>query len=164
MLRWFKRKKDMSSEPMGNPTPPRTEEVSTMSPLDRKFTFTATHVVKGTTITEGEAILFKASDPSLTSVLKYYRDDCLRRGAAEAQIEGINLLMQRVMAWQAANPELVKVADVDEGEEYDIVCAPNVPIEGEEVQADESTTADGEAEGDGPGAGGEGSDDGAGQS
>ena len=96
-----------------------------MEAIDRKFTIDATCREHGHVFTEADAVLFLAKDKALPATLKFYREWCQRIGADERQLLGIDLLIQRVEAWQAANPDRVKIPDVDLSTAGDAIIAPN---------------------------------------
>lgn len=94
--------------------------------IDRKFRFIGFNPSKPNKIvTEENAVLFLASDPAFLLMLPAYREMCIKLGAKENQIEGIDLLIQRVERFQLDNPRLVKAPDIDDGPEAAKVLAPN---------------------------------------
>lgn len=82
-------------------------------PIDRKFTFCATCCEHGHEHSHMDAMVFLAKDKALPATLAYYKVACEARGAKPEQIRGLELLIARVERYQAENPDLVKVADVD---------------------------------------------------
>ena len=82
-------------------------------PIDRKFTFCATCCEHGHEHSHMDSILFLAKDKAVPATLSFYRDECFRLGAKEEQLQGIDLLIERVLRFQSERPDLVKVADVD---------------------------------------------------
>jgi len=61
-------------------------------------------------------IVFVARDNALLATLQFYKDECARLGAKEAQLTAVDELIKRVEAWRIAHPERCKTADVDPGE------------------------------------------------
>lgn len=95
-------------------------------PIDRKFVIEATCQEHTHEYDEHHAVLFLAKDKALPATLQFYRAECERIGAAPAQLDGIDLLLGRVERYQAANPHVVKVPDVDTARGAHII-APNRP-------------------------------------
>ena len=93
--------------------------------IDRKFQISAIHSTKGTYHSERSSVLFLAKDKALPATLRFYRDECARLGSDERQLKGIGLLIERVENFQAVNPSVIKVADIDPGPEEIRVNAPN---------------------------------------
>jgi hypothetical protein len=92
--------------------------------IDRKFRIAALCREHDHAYNEGHAILLLAKDLAVPATLRFYRQECERIGAAPAQLQGIDLLIERVDRYQAANPHVLKVPDVDEDRGAHIV-APN---------------------------------------
>lgn len=82
-------------------------------PIDRKFTFFATCCEHQHLYSHMNGMVFLAKDKALPATLHFYRDECFRLGAQPEQLQGIDLLIERVMRFQAEHPDQVKVADVD---------------------------------------------------
>jgi len=80
--------------------------------IDRKFTFCATGTGKGTEHSHLDALVFLAQDKALPDTLMYYQNRCQELGATSEQLQGIALLIERVIRYQAEHPACVKVADV----------------------------------------------------
>lgn len=95
-------------------------------PVERKFAFAAIGLEHGTTHSQDCAVLFLAKDRAFPAVLRFYRNECERIGAGMAQLLGVDLLLERVERYQAANPQLVKVPDVDDGPAGAPIIAANV--------------------------------------
>lgn len=93
--------------------------------IDRKFTIEATCLEHRHRHTEHDAVLFLAKDQAFPTTLRFYRQECERLGAAPRQLLGIDLLIDRVERYQAAYPERIKVADIDETATGDAIVAPN---------------------------------------
>lgn len=96
-----------------------------MEAIDRKFKFTAISNNSGKKYTEKNAIVFLLKDALLPSMLDNYIALCAQRGADERQLRGVQLLKDRVLAWQRKNEKKVKLPDVAEGAEEKRVCKPN---------------------------------------
>ena len=82
-------------------------------PIDRKFTFCATCTEHDHEFGHLDAMVFLAKDKALPDTLRYYQNRCQDMGASAEQLQGIELLIQRVARYQAEHPDQVKVADVD---------------------------------------------------
>lgn len=93
-------------------------------PVDRKFTFLARSSESGKTYDEQDGVVFLAKDKAVGPTLRFYREECERIGASPAQLRGVDLLIERVDRYQAANPSVLKVADIDEEKGAHII-APN---------------------------------------
>jgi len=94
--------------------------------IDRKFRILATCCAHGHNYTEEDGVFFRAGDSAFNrNVLDAYKREAIKLGANQRQILGIELLIERVEKYKAANPALVKVPDVDEGAEEAIVNRPN---------------------------------------
>jgi len=99
-----------------------------MEPIDTKYIFRGFKAEGGpfvSMVTQNNAIVFKAGDLAFALTLPLYRNICSDLGAHERQLKAIDLLIERVKAYQKNNPELCKVPDVDAGEEEKRVCRPN---------------------------------------
>ena len=92
-------------------------------PVDRKFHFDA-FSRSGSVYNEDHAVVFLAKDLALRDTLEFYLQRCSSLGVAEDQLSGIRLLIERVVRYQVANPDLLKVPDVRRPQE-DAVVAPN---------------------------------------
>ena len=92
--------------------------------IDRKFEIQARCIEHDHVYDDRHAVLMLAKDLALPNTLRFYRSECLRLGAAENQLRGIDLLIERVDRYQAANPTVCKVPDVDDGR-GDHILAPN---------------------------------------
>lgn len=99
-----------------------------MEDLDRKFIFTATKTKDGVTVTQKEAIIFLAKDNLLIPTLTYYKELCIRSGASDEQVVGVDLLINRVLTWRNCNQDKLKYPDIGD-EEAEYVCKPNKPKE-----------------------------------
>lgn len=95
-----------------------------MEPLDRKFEIKA-RSVKGNFYTSYDAILFLAKDDALIPTLEFYKRECERLGAEQAQIKGLDLLIERVKTWRQRHPSALKIADVTPGNEEEILLKEN---------------------------------------
>lgn len=96
-----------------------------MEIIDRKYKITAVSLNSGKTYTEKHALLFKLSDALLPDLIDKYLELCHRNGVDVLQIEGLELLKERVLKWQRANIKLVKMPGVDPGKEEKRICKPN---------------------------------------
>lgn len=94
--------------------------------IDRKFIFSASCREHDHTYDENHAMVFTAKDAALVPMLRYYREHCERIGALPRQLIALDLLIERVIRYQAMNPERVKVPDVDDSDKAEHIVAPNV--------------------------------------
>ncbi len=81
--------------------------------IDRKFQIVARSIVSNNHYTEDNAVLFLAKDKAFLLTLPTYLEKCKEVGAAPEQIKAVELLIARVADYQAKNPGVVKVPDVD---------------------------------------------------
>lgn len=94
--------------------------------VDRKFKITATCHAHGHQYTEEDGVFFKAGDAAFNRrVMDTYKEEAMKLGAHARQIKGIELLTARIEKFKALHPEKVKVPDVDEGKESNLVNRPN---------------------------------------
>jgi len=84
--------------------------------LDSKVHGTLIHNKDGKEIPADEFIVFRPHDNAVLPMLDFYRQQCLRLGAAFDQIAAIDRLSYRVEIWRKLHPERCKVADVEPGE------------------------------------------------
>lgn len=87
-----------------------------MKAVDWKFRIDATALHNGKAYSELDSVLFLCKDVAVGPMLRFYRQECVRLGCAANQIEAIDLLIDRVAAWQRANPGLLKIADIEGNE------------------------------------------------
>lgn len=81
--------------------------------IDRKFEIRAICTEHHHVHTEMDSVLFLAKDRLLPATLAFYLAECIRAGVDPRQQLGVQLLLARVEAYQAAHPERVKLPDVD---------------------------------------------------
>jgi hypothetical protein len=81
-------------------------------PVDWKFSIKAIALHNGKRYTERESVLFLCKDLAVPAMLRFYRNECLNIGCRKNQLRAIDLLIKRVVDWQARHPELLKVADI----------------------------------------------------
>ncbi len=94
--------------------------------IDRKYRITATSEAHGEAYTEHHGVFFKAADAAFNrAVLDAYKREAMKLGAHSRQIHGIELLIERVQSYKDAHTALVKVPDIDEGNEEMFVNRPN---------------------------------------
>lgn len=79
--------------------------------IDRKYKILAINPVSGGIHTEEDAILFLAKDLALLPMLEAYVEECSLLGCEDTHIESLNLLIERVEAYQKTEP--TKVPDTD---------------------------------------------------
>jgi hypothetical protein len=93
--------------------------------IDRKFKFTAISNKSGRKYTEKNALVFLVKDSLLPNMLDKYIELCGQAQVDERQLKGMQLLKDRVMAYQRKYPHKVAKPDVDEGKEEKRVCRAN---------------------------------------
>jgi len=93
--------------------------------IDRKFKFTAISNKSGKKYTQNNAIVFLLKDSLLPNMLDNYIGLCGQAGVDQRQLRGVQLLKDRVLAWQRKNIKKVHMPDVEEGAEEKRVCKPN---------------------------------------
>jgi hypothetical protein len=96
-----------------------------MEVVDRKFKITAVSNKSKKKYTEKNAIVFLVKDALLPDMLNNYIGLCMQRGVDERQLKGMQLLKDRVLAYQRKYPNKVKLPDISEGVEEKRVCKPN---------------------------------------
>jgi hypothetical protein len=69
-----------------------------------------------TPIPPDEYIVFRVYDKALVSTLSHYLNECRALGADERHLEGVSQLLAKVLGWQNAHPDRMKVPDVESGE------------------------------------------------
>lgn len=75
-----------------------------MKTIDRKFKILAVNPVNGKVYDESNSLLLCAKDAAVPAALEAYRDKCIELGAGAVHVESINLLISRVMGFQAEMP------------------------------------------------------------
>jgi hypothetical protein len=73
-----------------------------MEKIDRKFRILAVNPVNGKIYDDSNSILLCAKDAAVPAALKAYRNECVQIGANPEHIESIDLLLERVLDFQAA--------------------------------------------------------------
>ncbi len=81
--------------------------------IDRKFKINATSISSGKSYDETTAVLFLARDKGFLKTLPHYLAACIEVGADEHQIRAVELMTERVAAYQRDHPGEAKVPDVD---------------------------------------------------
>ena len=79
--------------------------------VDMKFIFTGVNPCTKRIVTQDNALVFKASDNAIVETLRFYHDECRRKGCGDKQLEGVARMIQRVVRWRSENPGLCKIAD-----------------------------------------------------
>ena len=89
-----------------------TAKVCTIDPTEKN---TAIEVVKteaGKTIPHDEPLfLFRAKDQLSIAALMSYARRCKEAGCDDAQLNGINIAIERFRSWQGTNPSKVRIPD-----------------------------------------------------
>lgn len=90
-----------------------------MTSIDRKFLIHATSKISGNQYSQDDAVLFLAKDKAFLLTLPTYLEKCREVGAGPEQLVAVEMLIDRVKQYQADNPSVVKVPDVDPIKEAD---------------------------------------------
>lgn len=85
--------------------------------IDRKYKILAINPVSGGIHTEDDAIIFLAKDKALIPTLETYIEECELLGCEDSHLDGLNLLIERVEAYQ--RNVYSKVPDTDRPGEID---------------------------------------------
>jgi hypothetical protein len=70
----------------------------------------------GSKVPPDEFVVFLVHDKNFLKTLHFYREECRLSGCEQPQLEAVDALIERVVAWQAAHPERMKLADVEPNE------------------------------------------------
>lgn len=81
--------------------------------IDRKFKISATSIGSGNKYSDENAVLFLAKDIAFARALPEYLNQCIICGAGQDQITAVELLIDRVNAFQLENVGVAKIPDVD---------------------------------------------------
>ena len=84
--------------------------------LDGKFQGTITKNKNGEVVPPDEFMVFLAKDNAFPATLRFYRDECERKGAGLAQLQAVDEAIARLHQWRQANPHRLKTPDVEAGE------------------------------------------------
>ncbi len=84
--------------------------------LDGKFYGRIYREKNNVEVPSDQFIVFLAKDRALIPTLEFYRSECERVGCELPQLMAVNDLLCRVQAWQNANPNEMKIPDVEPGE------------------------------------------------
>ncbi|HBF42332.1 MAG TPA: hypothetical protein DDW42_01640 [Desulfobacteraceae bacterium] len=68
--------------------------------IDRKYKILAINPVSGGIHTEDDAILFLAKDLAVIPMLEAYIEECELLGCEDTHLDGLNILVERVMKYQ----------------------------------------------------------------
>lgn len=79
--------------------------------LDGKFYGDILKAKDGTHVPEDQWICFLAKDNAFAAILPLYLDKCIELGCDDEQIASLRRMIDRVSAWRAANPDLLKNPD-----------------------------------------------------
>ena len=85
--------------------------------IDRKYKILAINPVSGGIHTEDDAILFLAKDEAILPMLDAYLEECELLGCEDSHLTSLNLLVERVEAYQRNVTS--KVPDTDRPGEID---------------------------------------------
>lgn len=68
--------------------------------------------IDGTPIPDDEPlILFRGQDKLLVNLLEKYNELCKTAGSPQAQLDSLQVQIQKIKDWQTAHPERLKVPD-----------------------------------------------------
>jgi hypothetical protein len=84
--------------------------------LDGKFHGIIAKNKDGSVVPQDQWMCFLAKDNAVPATLAFYREECIRQGAAKEQVEAVEAMLLRVGAWRRAHPDLCKIPDVQAGE------------------------------------------------
>lgn len=84
--------------------------------LDAKFYGEIKKAKDDSVVPEDEWCVFLAKDNCLPSLLALYKQLLRDRKADQRQIDAVQRMLDRVIAWRKEHPERCKVPDVDETE------------------------------------------------
>jgi len=87
-----------------------------MIPLDAKVTGILHKTETGEFIPPDEYVVFRAHDKCFLETLLFYKAQCVLEGAEEEQLNAVDRLIQRVIDWQKAHPDRMKIPDAKPGE------------------------------------------------
>lgn len=82
-----------------------------MKKLDLKFYGQICKVKDDTLVPPDEWMCFLTKDNAFALTLPFYRAKCEELGADAEQLAAVDLTIERLNAWRAANPERLKVPD-----------------------------------------------------
>lgn len=82
-----------------------------LAKLDAKFSGVIFKVKDGSIVTDDQYMVFLAKDEAFFNTLKFYRDECIRLGADQEQIQSVNRGIDRLMTWRKENRDRLKVPD-----------------------------------------------------
>lgn len=84
--------------------------------FDKKFTGIIYKNKDGSIVPADQWMCFLIKDDAFPNTLRFYREECIKKGAAAAQVEAIDEAIKRMDLWRNQNPEKLKVPDIQEGE------------------------------------------------
>lgn len=85
-----------------------------MNVIDRKFKILAVNPCKkGSVYTENDGVFFAAKDEALPAALIAYRKQCEHIGCGQEHLESIDLLLRRVLDFQAERGAKVPDTETD---------------------------------------------------
>jgi ABC-type thiamine transport system substrate-binding protein len=90
--------------------------VEVIMKLDGKFHGVVIKNKNQQIVPQDQWVVFLAKDNAFPATLEFYQKECERLGASLEQIQAVQNMRDRVAAWRAANPQLLKVPDVEVGE------------------------------------------------
>lgn len=79
--------------------------------IDAKYTGFVRKFDNDEVVPDGEWILFRVKDRALPELLDAYWEICANLGSSPEHLAGIRALNSRVIEWQLAHPDQVKVPD-----------------------------------------------------
>lgn len=82
-----------------------------MQKLDAKFSGVIFKIKDGSIVPDDEYVVFLVKDNAFAATLPTYRENCIKMGADQEQIEAVDRMIERAQAWRRANPGRLKVPD-----------------------------------------------------
>ena len=79
--------------------------------LDAKFYGIIFKAKDGSVVPDDEWVAFLVKDNAFAEILPLYRNKCIELGCDQEQIQSINRMIDRVLAWRVANPDRLKNPD-----------------------------------------------------
>lgn len=67
-------------------------------------------------VPQDQWMCFLAKDNAVPAMLKFYLEECTRKGADESQVQAVRDMINRCNQWRAEHPDLCKIPDVEKNE------------------------------------------------
>lgn len=82
-----------------------------MEKLDAKFYGEIRKIKDDSVVPDDEYVVFLAKDNAFFSAAHYYRDMCVKLGCDQEQINAVDRMLARLIAWRDANLDRLKDPD-----------------------------------------------------